>query len=205
MQNDYVDFLWERDICVVSFSSDSQKFFEFGGVLRDANVAHVMMRDSKTKWYQHGVFGIGNRNDVVEYIQKLKYRYKCVKTIGISSGAYGALLYGQLAGVNEVIAISPVTGKSVEGFDPKWHARIAPQPGTIDPSPIDDLLPLFKDGIKPNVHCFIGTGPGTEIDEQMATRIGLKPVVIPGNHSHHGLAKVMRDNGMLTELIIRGR
>lgn len=203
--NDFITEFCTSDICVVSFASDSQQLFEFGMTLRSCNVAHVLFRDVRTKWYQHGVMGIGDRPAVVTYLQRLTHRYSYVKTLGISSGAYAALLYGQLAAVDEVIAISPVTGKEVDDFDPKWHKYILPQPGIPDPSPIDDLRQFFKEGLATRVSAFVSTGFGAEVDFQMVTRIGVpdKDITIIPGYEHSTLARHMRDTGLLQQVIMR--
>lgn len=198
---DYKEKLFiNGDICVVAFAGDSQKEFEFGNLLSTCGVSYVLFRDSNTKWYQNGVAGIGDRAETVKYIWRLKEEYY-VKTIGVSNGAYGALFYGQLAGVDEVIAISPVTGKEADDFDPKWHSRILPLPGYVDPSPCEDLRRHYRDGAIPYCRAFVSDGDGTELDYQMAARIGLTDITVIPGFGHSALAKHMRDTGMLERLI----
>lgn len=198
---DYFQNLVPSDICVVSFASDSQKHFEFEAILNSLPVAYVLLRDSDTKWYQHGVAGIGNRKQTVYYLRCLMDKYY-LKTIGVSNGAYGALFYGQLAGVNEVIAISPVTGKEADDFDPKWHSRILPQPGYVDPSPCEDLRQFYRGGAIPRCRVFVSDGEGTELDYQMSSRLGLKDITVISGYGHATLARHMRDSGLLQKLIM---
>ena len=188
-----------KPICVVAFAGDSQQRFQWGNLLRRLDVSHVLLRDSETKWYQRGVRGAGWQSDVVRMISDYRGWYY-VKTVGVSSGAYAALLYGQLAEVHEVIAVSPVTGKEVDDLDPRWHDRVLPTPGVEDPSPIVDLRKIFRGGAKPHVRAYVSDGEGTEIDAHMSRRIGVEPTLIPG-YSHSALARGMRDSGILDRLL----
>jgi hypothetical protein len=184
--------------CIAAFAAGTQHVFQFGRLLSALQLPHVLFRDSATRWYQHGIKGIGDRQAVADYLRDLARRYR-VKTAGVSSGAYAALLYGQLAGVEEIIAISPVTtGTATDDIDPKWHHRVAPAPH--DPFTIDDLLPLFKGGCTSNIKAFVSDGPGTELDIHMARRLGVEPTLIPG-YSHADLARNMRDTGLLATLL----
>lgn len=188
-----------KPVCVVAFAADSQKQFQFGTILRKLGMSFVLFRDSETKWYQHGVMGLGGRPAVASYIRNLRQCYR-VKTIGASSGAYAALLYGQLAVVDEIIVISPVTGKEVEGLDPKWHSFILPGPEG-DPSPIDDLRQFFPNGPCCPTTAYVTDAEDSEIDRWMAERIGIKNIVVLSGYTHSTLARGMRDSGLLHSVL----
>lgn len=189
--------------CVVAFASGASRF-EWGGLLTRMAVPHVLMRDTTELWYQGGVRGIGDKAAVVSYVNDLTWRFDHVVTLGLSSGSYAALMFGQLARVDGVIAISPITGKGdalKDDFASQWWPRIEHGP---EHPPVPDLKPLFARGLEPQVYAFVSDGEGTELDQQMALRIGIDAVnVIPG-FSHALLARHMRDAGMIADLIRGG-
>lgn len=198
MTIDFEEHLVPGDICIVAFAAGSQDVFQFGRVLRSLSLSHVLMRDSTRSWYQRGVAGIGDRGKVATYIRDLASHYY-VKTAGVSSGAYAALLYGHLAGVDEIIAISALTtGTSVDDLDPQWHHRVAPDPVTH--LQIDDLKKVLQVSSRPCVKAFVSDGDDTVLDAHMSRRLGVEPTLIAG-HSHSSLARHMRDCGLLAELL----
>lgn len=186
-------------ICIIAFASGNQREFNFGRVLANLRLPHVLIRDSATRWYQQGVAGLGNLATVVDYLCAIRRQFY-LKTVGLSSGAYAALLYGQLAEADEIIAISPMTGTETDDLDPQWHYRVKPDPDEKDPPQIDDLRKFFVNGSRCKIKAFVSDGEGTELDAHMARRIGVNPILIPG-YSHAGLAKGMRDCGLLARLL----
>lgn len=187
---------------VIAFAGGNQDRYQFGPTLKKLGVSHVLMRDTTQCYHGKGVRGIGSRWAVVDYIRDLMYNrcyFSPVTTIGVSSGAYAALLYGQMTPVQQIIAISPLTGREVDDFDPRWHQQI------IDPAQpdMDDLRKYFPNGPFPKTHVFISNGEATELDRQMATRLNIKDkniTLIPG-FAHGKLAAGMRDRGMFAELL----
>jgi hypothetical protein len=187
---------------VVSFASGPVKF-EFGSFLRECGIPHVLFRDSSEKWYQEGILGIGDRTSTVLFVNELKRSYDRVVTLGLSAGAYGALMYGQLAKVDKVVAISPITAKGnylFPEFDCVWHERVALGP---EHPVVEDLHPLFIVS-SVLVEAFVSDGDGTELDRQMCERIGIGNIKFIPGYSHPGLAAFMRDSGML-EQVLRGQ
>jgi hypothetical protein len=177
----------------VAFAGGSQDFFQFGKVFRELGVSHVLFRDSTQHYYLNGVRGIGDTRDVLHYLHLLKIHHH-VTTVGVSSGAYGALYYGQRSPVHRIVAISPLTGREVDDFAPHWHSRI------IDPDAafLDDLRKYFPNGPIPQVDAYVSNGEATELDHQMCTRLKIREdriTMVPG-YSHGKLAAGMRDTGM---------
>jgi hypothetical protein len=193
---DYEEHLKPSDRLVIAFAGGPQNVYQFGKTLEQLDCSYVLMRDSTQRYHHYGVQGIGDQGEVGDYIANFWDHYdKYVITIGVSSGAYAALLYGQLGHADEVIAISALTSRQPNGFDPVDH------PFIVDPANPDvELLPYFKDGPIPVVKAFISDGPDTRLDRQMIERIGVKPTVVPG-FSHGDLARGMRDSGALRELL----
>lgn len=188
--------------CVVSFSSRPH-VFEWGRFLTRIGVPHVLMRDSTERWYQEGVTGLGGRVDVLDCICDLKAGYDKVIALGLSSGSYAALLYGDACAVDMVLMVSPVTGKGdalMSDFDPRWHYRIEHGP---EHPPVADLKPMMPRGPRVPVRAYVSDGEGTELDRQMALRVGINEhsiIHVPG-YSHSTLGAAVRDNGMLENMI----
>jgi len=192
---DFEEHLTDARRVIVAFSATPHRF-EWGRTLRELGASHLLLRDS-TEWaYSRGINGVGDRDDIVRYLKAFAQDGCRVTTLGASTGAYGALLYGQLAGIDQVIAISPLTGRDTDDFDPKYHAQL------IDPHhPIPDLRQFFwEEGPVPRVRAFISDGDGCELDQQMAERIGVKEITLVPGYAHGDLARGMLDQGMFAEL-----
>lgn len=179
---------------IVAFAGGPQNVFQFGRTLNRINASYVLLRDTSQRYYVDGVLGIGGRDQMIAYLRALPN----VTTIGVSSGSYAALLYGQIALVQRMLAISPLTGRDVDDFDPKWHSQI------VDPNQPDipDLRQFFlPGGPVPVTTAFVSDGEATELDRQMATRIAIPHIVTIRGYAHRHLAQGMRDRGMLDKLL----
>lgn len=193
------------DTVVVAFASGASRF-EWGNFLSRENIPHVLMRDTTDRWHQEGVKGIGDFEATRQYLVGLGLTYRRTVMLGLSSGSHAALLYGHVAFADRIVAISPTTGKgdAIKGdIPPEWWHRIEHGPEYY---PVRDLQPLYADeGAPGRVRAFISDGEGTELDRIMIERIGVTAsaiTLVPG-HSHAGLARAVRDNGML-EAALRG-
>jgi hypothetical protein len=198
---DYECYMKGTKRLVIAFAGGHQKTFQFRNTLRDLGLSYILMRDSTQRYHHHGVAGIGDQKVVVDFIRKLKDGEgfgpgHYIITIGVSSGAYAALLYGQLVPTDEVIVISALTGRQKSEWSPEdW-------PSIVDPANPDvELLPLFKKGPIPKVKAFISDGESTRLDRQMVKRLGVKDITVVPGFSHSDLAKGMRDSGLLAELL----
>lgn len=193
---EYYLYPTDPDRLVIAFAGGPQNVFQWGRSLAALGRSHLLVRDSTQHYHGNGILGIGDREAVTRFIRGI---HGYVTTVGVSSGAYAALLYGQLAPVQEVVAISPLTGRDVDDFAPEWHAQI------IDPAQphMDDLRKYFKKGPRTRVRAFISDSyPTCTLDRQMCTRINIPDqdiTLIPG-YEHGELARGMRDRGMLREL-----
>lgn len=187
---------------VFAFASENDFRFEWGHFLQSVGVPHVLFRDSIDRWYMYGVDGIGDVAAVINFIRPKCFQRKSI-AMGLSKGGHGALRYAKLAGLDEVIAISPVTvvgSAGYEDFEPHWHDRV----GRNLPFHIEDLKPIYAKGPNPKVSMFISNGQGCELDQGMAVRLGHGTITFIPNYDHGGrnnLAVAMRDNGMLKDLL----
>ena len=208
--SDVFEHLIPAQICVVAFASGGGEFskdvphFEFGNSLKAYGVAYVLLRDSTDFSCQYGIKGIGDRNTVATYILQLSGRYDRVILIGLSVGAMTAILYSELVGeMVEVLALSPYTslGSNPDAvFGPGWRDRV---PNWVNYPILTDLVNLIEPskGPRAKVTAFYSDGADTAADKWHADRIGIRKIVFVPGASHAGLGKLMRDNGMLKQLI----
>lgn len=182
---------------VVAFAGGPQNVYQFGKLLARIGVSHVLVRDSTQRYYQDGVAGLGDKHSVFDYFAHLRQHAR-VTMIGVSSGSYAALFYGQMTPADDVIVISPLSGREVDDFDPKWHSQI------IDPAQpsMPDLRQFFRNGPTPRVRAYISDGEACELDRQMAERIGITEINLVPGYAHKDLARGMRDTGVLTNLLL---
>lgn len=180
-------------VCFVSFASmgegDPQGcHFEWRKTLHDElDTSVVLIRDPEYQWYQGGIGGIGDIAASVDYVRCLKARCERLVTLGVSMGGFGALLFGILAGADEIIALVPQT---VLGHDPRWrdnwpHIKQMPHPD------IATLLPCNS-----KIRVFIGDGDHAELDHGHYDRLGdHAELTIIKDCDHSGIARRMRDDG----------
>lgn len=193
---------------VIAFAGGPQNQFQFGRVLNDLDIPHILVRDSTQRHYVNGIAGLATLKGFASYVASVRSNFDKVILVGVSSGAYAALLYGMSArwDVDEVIAISPITGRSestAADFDPKYRNQI------IDPNqPTLDLKPLYKTWQANSLDCqelriraFISDGPGCELDRGMCERIGITDITLVPGYAHGDLGRGMRDLGMFKELL----
>ena len=193
--NDYEEHFGLDDSLIIAFAGGPQNRYQWGNVLAKLKLSHVLMRDSSQRYHHYGVEGIGDQGAVAAYICSLRSQYSKIVTVGVSSGAYPALLYGQLAAVDEVVVISALTGRTRA----EWSAEDWPH--IVDPAnPEVELMPLFVDGPIPKVRAFISDGKGTRLDRAMIERIGVTDVTVIPGYAHEDLARGMRDVGMFEGL-----
>lgn len=191
------------DRVVFAFASVDQDEFEWGATLENLGIPHVLVRDRTHAWYSGGVRGWGSIGDAAQRIEEIAEPYEQAIALGLSSGAYGALLFGAKAHLDTVIAISPVTGKDKDAhadIDPRYHDRVRHRPG--DPL-YQDLKPIYALDMRPFVHCFVSDGPGTEIDIQMARRVTPNLITLVPGYSHDQLGRGMRDTGLIGACLCR--
>lgn len=186
---------------VIAFSSQPHRF-EWDGFLSRINVKYILASDETDNWYQDGISGIGSNWDVLDWLNRIQHR---VVLLGLSAGAYPALLYNYYSTPARVIAISPVTGSGkLSDFGPEWIQRLNGRPNF---RPVTDLKCLYETSsnmlrITDRIMAVVSDGEGTELDTQMCMRIGVKPFVHSG-FSHVSLAKKLCISGQLEEWIKR--
>lgn len=204
---DFLEHHTGSPICVVAFASSGANrngvpVFEWKRTLDSLGVSYILLRDSADRWYKDGVNGIGDQIAVANYINdRTGLLYPNTICLGLSSGAYAAILFGALADVGRVIAISPVTvlgGNAAADFRPEWAHRVQSAHSV-------DLrtrmrMPLGE-WTCPAFRAFVSDGDGAELDARMCELVGVTPTLIPGQ-THAGLARHMVDTGLVQKLIM---
>lgn len=208
-----VDFLVKPRNCrtgVVAFASGGPEFrheipaFEWQRTLDALDVGYVLLRDSRERWWQDGVVGIGDTAAVIAYLRGALGPYRRRVALGLSSGAFAALQFGWWVPVDEVIAISPVTmlGPAAEQEFPEWMTRVRLPPHQADLTVnLRASFAWVNVAEHPEIRAYVSDGDGAELDAKMCHLIGVTPTVIPG-HSHADLARHMRDTGLVQKLLL---
>lgn len=86
--------------------------FSFSKSSRDVPVNRLMLRDNFGLWYHGGLQGhtVGIADTAQRLKQLIRSRgIKRICVLGVSSGGYAALLFGQMLGANTICSISPRT------------------------------------------------------------------------------------------------
>lgn len=201
VSDDVVEHLSGGPTLVIAFatekhvSTEGLPHHEFGNTLRRLGLAHVLVRD-RGHWYHQGVPGIGGIEETTDWLRSYRGQYDRLVMIGVSYGAHGALMYGQLVPADEVIAISPIA--DVGAWDRYWAAK----KGKKHRRHLAYTLEwAFARGPVPKVRAFIGTGRNTELDRPSCDKLKLTDVTVFAGAGHAGLAKHMRDSGMFAQLL----
>ncbi|MFN0156649.1 MAG: hypothetical protein ACKVRP_01095 [Bacteroidota bacterium] len=111
-----LDCTVESSTLVVSFAAipgqTGKSEFAFVRLLSDLPVKKAWFHDPHVRLYHCGVPGVGDTADeIVSFIRQLRSRENIRRVImlGNSTGGYAAILFGILAGADDVHAISPCT------------------------------------------------------------------------------------------------
>jgi hypothetical protein len=201
--SNHLEHLLDTETCVVAFASRNldeagNVRFDFQNLLDTLGVSYVLIRDPELYWYQHGVPGLGDILAIAEYVKGLTKRYKRVVTLGVSMGGYAALLFGYLAEVSEVIAISAQTmtgGQVVREFGTSHYFGEACIHGEFH-----DIRNYEHDRTK--VTCYVTDGQCARYDLRYAQRLKFAKVEMVPGYTHAGLAKHLRDVGVLSSILI---
>lgn len=132
--------------------------FSYLRSLHDLGADTVFMRDRNVAWYQRGVVGVGpSVASVLGYVRGLTNTSRRVITVGMSMGGFAAILFGAMAGVDEVFALAPQTFMDPENRvrygvatfqnhinSPTWNAS-SPY---LDLASVLRELPAFKTRIR---------------------------------------------------------
>lgn len=103
--------------------------FAFRETLLKTSVDYLLLKDENSHWYCDGATGFGSQEATAAAIQSLAADYDRCLVIGSSMGGFGALKYGNMAEVDQVLAFSPqvFTRSSLRMHhkDSRWGGKIS--------------------------------------------------------------------------------
>lgn len=177
--------------------------------LTEAFTAHrVFVRDLEQCWYQQGIRNLGT--DVPGAADALDHVLNDLGAtrrifVGTSSGGFAAVLFGVLAGADEIVAFAPQASLKrvfrARHFDRRWAPMVKKaRRNSIDPAHIDlvQLLRTSPGSTKVRVHY----GTDSRLDTVCARRLGSSSrVSLTAHPGEHTFVRELRDSGSLEALL----
>ena len=216
---------------IISFGfyyADGNPLFDFYGRLKKIALVsgraanHLFVRDLSQRWYLRGIASLGA--DVDSTVAALReiiapLAPSSITTMGQSMGAYGAILYGTLLGVDRMITFGPLSC-----FDgPRWElmkdSRWKPIRENLvatgpQIAPYDDLAGLLRNlrGKRPALDIFYGMVG----DDHLPTHLNIghdvahamrfegidKITLLPVPMSAHAVVEYFRQHGVITDVLL---
>jgi hypothetical protein len=176
---------------------------QFFKSFKDRNCEVLFFKDFRQCWYQQGLLGLSRDiPTTTAFLQKLQAEDpRPIVTIGASSGAFAAILFGAMLGAQKIVAFSPQTevtksvfqrfktedsDESEMGYDGYW-ADLAQ---VLRDNPLQGRAQVFYSRRAP-------------FDAAQAQRLeGLKGIELkPLEWNGHNTAVLLRNSGQLDPLI----
>ena len=140
------------------FSAVNSSSFSYYKLFNSFEVNRIFVRDPSDDWFQNGVTAELNSIDrLADYLGEALARLRPSRTLafGSSMGGYASLVFGNLLGLDAVVAICPQTL-----LDP----RLPHTPATASGGAYDDLaVALASLPAKPAHHVFFGSADMVDI------------------------------------------
>lgn len=180
--------------------------FEFRKTVSGVRAHKLFFRDPSTFWYLRGVPGVGSSaNDVAAHVRACRERWgaKRVVTVGNSSGGYAAILFGLLAGADEVHAFAPKT-RLLESEDFHDRQKLALLLGEVGADhPHLDLARLMQSGAGAGTRVHIHYPKGNAVDARQAHHVAGLPQVRLWEYRwpNHALVQAIKEAGFLRPLL----
>jgi hypothetical protein len=191
---------------VISFAGLGDEF-QFRNTLAAFHVNVIYLRDLKHNWYLNGIPGAGaNVEEIVSFLKDQISTCSPPKviTMGASAGGFASILYGTLLNANQIVAFSPQTFMNkfyrFLYFDRRWRDRRKQiYSGDVGNRKFLNLEPFVK-SYRGSIQIFYD---GTHrLDRVHATRLNFPQVkLLSFNKGGHALARSLKDDGQLNELI----
>lgn len=190
--------------------SEGRVPFEFFNLVAGEPVGKVFVRDLDQAFYQRGVRGLGTSVDqVASGLRGLIGERSRIVFVGQSAGGFGAMLFGALMGVDEVLAFSPQTFLSPwwrrRHHDDRWPAEVArARHGAGWRLRNLDVRPGLR-AAKGRVTVNLYYGDQNRLDEVHCRHLERLPGVQlhPVATGSHAVARRMRENATLREVVNR--
>lgn len=186
-----------------SLSMPSTEFFNTIDRL-DLPMNVVYVKDFWQCWYQKGLLGLTKDvPDTARYLRDLAGEGARIATLGTSSGAFAAILFGVLLGADRAIAFGPQT-RVDESIYARFKATDSRLSDLALDSPFMDLRSVLQ------THAFSGTievhyGGRNRVDKAEAMHLSGIPSVELHEHDTtlHPVARMLRDEGRLDAVLAR--
>lgn len=209
------DFETDADVLVLSFSGVNGKL---GGVfnnryplITDGIATHkVFINDTSHRWYHGGVPDLtGDMQETIAYLRHLRNHrsYKKVVCIGVSMGAYMALLVGHQIGATDILAFAPQTfidptNRQQHG-DRRWASMLRHLPPSA-PAHFLDLAELYRTPANGSPRIQLHVGARLQADVIHAEHLAaVTPLALHAHDAevHHISLHLDRVRGELNPLI----
>jgi Cupin-like domain len=223
-----VDKVFPNELLIISFGFVAWKGvpgFDFYGrtkkleQLVNRPINRILLRDFDNAWYHRGVRGLGNNIDeVCDRLQELisEIAPSRVVTIGQSMGAYAAILFGQLLGVDQILAFGSLSylnsQKAIEMGDTRWLKVMENLEANPPQKCYFDLIDRVNlSALAPKLDIFYGQKPDPEtpgsinLDDAHAQRLATLPNchLYPYAESGHAIAQYLIDHKLIDSLLIK--
>jgi pimeloyl-ACP methyl ester carboxylesterase len=206
------DYSAESRLMLVAFGGINQGLgmtpFEFFQLARSVPVKKLFFRDLHQAWYHRGLGAAGGSiRQAADFIAKeiSAQRVTRVVMFGNSMGGYAALLFGCLAGVQEVHAFSPQTfispWKLIRHRDSRWKYDIWRAYLSREPATYYDLRAALPAG--PSTRCVIHYSTASKLDTVHARHLEGFPNVVLQSYPEggHRVIKHLKQTGALAGLL----
>lgn len=170
-----------------------------------AHIDKLFLRDLTASWYLRGLSGVSDGVEgTVAYLGQQTSGYRRTVFLGTSAGAMAAILYGELIGVDKVLAFAPTTvvgeRKLTELQDHRWERRLANLRRELAGSRYLDLANLNPLRVPVDIYF----PASSALDQAHAGRVtGAAVRHLPQPGDSHLIALQMRDSGLLRLVIER--
>lgn len=185
--------------------------YQWMDLTRQFGVDKVYLRDPRRAWYQ---LGLDPHTDAVDDTAAfllgliVEREPRRIVSIGVSSGGFGALLFGYLLGVDEVHAFAPRTYVDIDNRLKNDDFRMDEFIEDLYRSPraqpeYFDLRPLFHSGRNPKTRFYIHFAADSRLDVANAAHLADAPNVflVAYESGGHQIARALRENGALEAII----
>lgn len=193
------------DECVIAFGSMVHRLGmpvpEFTRILTDFGPDVFFVKDQKQAMYQKGLVGASSDvESTAELLSQITSGYENTpKTVGVSAGAFAAILFGALLGSSTVVAFGPATFITQELLT-KLGAQDTRSNEVLDGQMLDLRAVLQKHPV-PNVHIFYGEKSQFDLEHVEYLR-GLDGVKLrPCPTDSHNVAGWLREQGKLAGVL----
>jgi hypothetical protein len=209
------DYSAESDVLLVSFSGLKRTphkvpGFSLRGTLAGLAVKKLYLRDLDKAWFLRGLRGVtSDVEETTEFLRTEMAASRASRMIltGYSLGGFAALLYGTMAGADEVRAISPQTFISFwrrwRSGDHRWRRYVLPLHFSATRR-FHDLRPwLARCPSQTKLHVHFARD--SRLDVTHAQHVRDLPQIAVHEHTEgsHRLVTVMRESGELRAIFER--